>query len=115
MAAIERPAGTRYARPYITPDGLDLLTGPVSGVVRLPRHLDWSGNAEYDLDSPGRIVDLYRTVIIEAVTPEDLHTFLNERTLRQLWALLWLPDAVRQAWESRFPGLALIRRISAAA
>jgi hypothetical protein len=39
---------------------LDLLRGPLSGTVRLPSYLDWSGNAVYDLDTPGRVVDLCR-------------------------------------------------------
>jgi hypothetical protein len=61
--------GARYHRPYAVPESLDLLRGPSSGTVRLPVHLDWSGNAVYDLDAPGRIVDLYRAVLIEAASP----------------------------------------------
>jgi len=95
----------RYAKPVVVPDRLDLLTGPVSGIVRLPRHLKWSGNAHYDLDSPGRIVDLYRAVLNEAATPADLHAYLNEAVLIQLWSTLWLPVPVRTAWEERFPQL----------
>jgi hypothetical protein len=49
---------SRYRRPYAVAESLDLLHGPGSGTVRLPAHLDWSGHAEYDLDAPGRIVDL---------------------------------------------------------
>ncbi len=56
----------RYAKPIVVADDLTLLRGRTTGVVTLPRHLDWSGAADYDLDSPGRIVDLYRTVLIEA-------------------------------------------------
>jgi hypothetical protein len=63
----------------------------VSGTVHLPSHLDWSGNAIYDLDAPGRVVDLYRAVLIEAASPQDLYTYLDERVLLRLWALLWLP------------------------
>jgi hypothetical protein len=68
--------------------------------------LKWSGSSRYDLDSPGRIVDLYRTVINEAATPPDLYTYLDEATLRRLWPSMWLPEAVRQAWQERFPELA---------
>ena len=101
-----RPEGRRrYAKPFAVPDGLDLLTGPTAGVVELPRHLDWSGDATYDLDSPGRIVDLYRTVIIEATQPTDLHAYLERGILRRLWSYLWLPADLRAAWESRFPEL----------
>jgi hypothetical protein len=107
--------GGRYQRPYAVPERLDLLQGPSSGTVHLPPHLDWSGNAVYDLDAPGRIVDLYRAVLIEAATPQDLYAYLDERVLRRLWALLWLPAQLRRAWEQRFPVLAEISRITAAA
>lgn len=47
-------SGSRYRRPHAVPERLDLLQGPSSGTVHLPSHLDWSGNAVYDLDPPGR-------------------------------------------------------------
>ena len=95
----------RYAKPVVVADDLALLHGPTAGVVSLPRHLDWSGSADYDLDSPGRTVDLYRTVLIEATKPGDLHAFLDQATLTQLWPTLWLPVDLRRAWEGRFPDL----------
>lgn len=112
MTAPAKSSARHYARPYVLPRSLDLLAGPTTGVVRLPRHLDWSGSAVYDLDAPGRLVDLYRTVIIEAATPEDLHAHLEERTLRRLWAFIWLPPVVREAWQARFPDLAAIQALS---
>jgi hypothetical protein len=105
----------RYAKPIAVPDSLDLLTGPTSGVVDLPRHLDWSGDARYDLDSPGRIVDLYRTVIIEATKPADLHAYLERGLLRRLWSYLWLPVDLRAAWETRFPELQMRQERTTAA
>jgi hypothetical protein len=107
--------GARYRRPYAVPERLDLLRGPSSGVVRLPAHLDWSGHAVYDLDAPGRVVDLYRAVLIEAASPQDLYAYLDDGILRRLWALLWLPAQLRRAWEQRFPVLAEISRITATA
>jgi hypothetical protein len=107
--------GARYRRPYAVPERLDLLQGPSSGTVHLPSHLDWSGNAVYDLDSPGRVVDLYRAVLIEAATPQDLYAYLDEKVLGRLWALLWLPAQLRRVWEQRFPVLAEISRITATA
>jgi hypothetical protein len=107
--------GSRYRRPYAVPERLDLLRGPSSGTVHLPSHLDWSGNAVYDLDAPGRVVDLYRAVLIEAASPQDLYTYLDEKVLGRLWALLWLPAQLRKAWEQRFPVLAEISRITATA
>ena len=108
-------AAARYRRPYAVAESLDLLQGPSSGRVRLPAHLDWSGHAVYDLDAPGRIVDLYRTVLIEAASPQDLYAYLDAAVLRRLWALLWLPAQLRKAWERKFPGLAEISRITATA
>jgi hypothetical protein len=60
-----------------------------------------------------RIVDLYRAVLIEAATPQDLYTYLDAAVLRRLWAMLWLPAQLRRAWEQKFPVLAQISRITA--
>src|SRR3712207_394454 len=95
----------RYAKPLVVADDLALLSGSTTGVVTLPRHLDWSGSADYDLNSPGRVVDLYRTVLIEATKPADLHDSLDRATLTRLWRSLWLPPDLRRAWEERFPEL----------
>lgn len=105
----------RYAKPLVIADDLFLLRGPTSGTVTLPRHLDWSGEAEYDLDKPARVVDYYRAVLIEATKPADLHAFLDEATLRRLWPALWLPRDLRAAWEQQFPELTPAGGHSAAA
>lgn len=117
METLDSQGGSspRYRRPYAVPESLDLLRGPSSGTVRLPAHLDWSGSATYDLDAPGRVVDLYRAVLIEAASPQDLYAYLDDGLLRRLWALLWLPVQLRKAWEQRFPVLAEISRITATA
>ena len=67
-------SGARYQRPYAVPERLDLLRGPLSGTVRLPSHLDWWGNAVYDLDAPGRVVEGagYKvSVIMSAASAEE--------------------------------------------
>ena len=104
----------RYVRPYVVAERLDLLHGPTSGHVLLPRHLDWSRRGSYDLDSPGRVIDLYPTVLNEAASPGDLYAHLDEATLKRLWSYLWLPAAARRAWEERFPQLAELSRLAAA-
>jgi hypothetical protein len=106
MTATRNTEARGYAKPVTVPERLDLLAGPTSGVVDLPRHLKWSGNARYDLSEPGRIVDLYRTVINEAAAPPDLYAYLDRATLVTLWPSMWLPAAVRRVWEHRFPELA---------
>jgi hypothetical protein len=115
MGDVRGAPESRYRRPYAVAESLDLLAGPASGTVRLPAHLDWSGHAEYDLDAPGRIVDLYRAVLIEAASPQDLYEYLDAGMLRRLWALLWLPAQLRRTWEQKFPVLAEISRVTAAA
>jgi hypothetical protein len=103
----EMTRSRRYAKPIVVADDLGSLHGPTGGVITLPRHLDWSGSATYNLDSPGRLVDLYRTVLIEATRPEDLHAYLHQETLKRLWSYLWLPGDLRRAWEDRFPELSI--------
>jgi hypothetical protein len=111
---VDSAPARRYGKTPTVAASLGLLGGPTVGVVLLPRHLDWSGLASYDLDAPGRIIDLYRTVLIEATSPEDLHTYLDEATLKRLWSYLWLPPALRSAWEDRFPQLAELSRLTVA-
>ncbi|MEV4131213.1 hypothetical protein AB0J72_03510 [Dactylosporangium sp. NPDC049742] len=96
-------------KPYVVADDLDELRGPTSGTIVLPHHLDWSGNAEYVLDRPARLASMYRTVLAEAATKDDLRTWLDGTLLIQLWASLWLPPPLRRRWEDRFPELAAAR------
>jgi hypothetical protein len=100
-------------RPYVVADALAALNGPTQGVVALPRHLDWSGHAEYDLSRPGRLASMYKVVLTEASTVDDLNTWLNADLLLRLWPTLWLPLQLRQRWEEAFPELAATR-VSAA-
>lgn len=86
-------------------ESLTALRGPVGGTVTLPRHLEWTGSGRYDLDDPARLTDFYRTVLIEATKPADLHDYLDRVTLVRLWPSLWLPVDLRKAWEQRFSDL----------
>ncbi|WP_244876310.1 hypothetical protein [Winogradskya consettensis] len=94
---------------------LPALRGPFGGIVVLPAHLDWSGSASYDLDDDARLIDYYRTVLIEATKPDDLHEYLDRGTLVRLWPMLWLPADLRGTWERRFPELRPTGTSSAAA
>ncbi|WP_434739297.1 hypothetical protein [Micromonospora sp. SH-82] len=95
-------------KPYVVADTLSTLTGPTAGVVTLPRHLDWSGHAEYDLSRPARLASMYKVVLTEAGTVDDLNTWLDADLLRHLWPTLWLPPRLRRHWEEAFPELATI-------
>jgi hypothetical protein len=102
-------AGRTYAenRPYLLPETLGELAGPVTGVVQLPLRLDWSERTEFHLDDPAERNVMYERVIREATRVEDLRSYLNEDILRQVWGQLFLPARVRRSWEDRFPGLRL--------
>ncbi|GGL99028.1 hypothetical protein GCM10012279_15540 [Micromonospora yangpuensis] len=93
-------------KPYVVAESLAALGGPTGGVVSLPRHLDWSGHAEYDLSRPGRLASMYKVVLAEAGTVGDLNRWLNADLLLQLWPSLWLPPQLRRRWEETFPELA---------
>lgn len=96
-------------KPYVVADSIDDLHGPTQGTVRLPHHLDWSGDATYDLAKPARLASMYKTVLNEAVTVDDLNASLDGALLVQVWPSLWLPPRLRHLWEQRFPQLAAFR------
>jgi hypothetical protein len=100
-------------KPYVVAERLDDLRGPTGGTVELPPHLDWSGAARYDLDKPARLASMYRTVLNEAGSIDDLRAWLDRRVLTRLWPTLFLPATVRRLWEGRFPELAAMRAIPA--
>jgi hypothetical protein len=115
-AAAQPPAdhiGYGAQKPYIIADDLGDLRGPTEGTVTLPHHLDWSGRATYDLDRPARLASLYKAVLNEASTVEDLRDWLDEQVLIELWPTLWLPARLRGLWESKFPELAARRQEAA--
>src|ERR1700749_2279382 len=102
-------AGGTYAegRPYLLPETLGELSGPLTGVIQLPLRLDWSERTEFRLDDPAERNVMYERVIREATRAEDLSSYLYEQVLRQVWKQLFLPVRVRRAWEERFPDLRL--------
>lgn len=101
--------GYAQRRQYMIVDDLGELTGPTTGVVRLPQHLDWSGSPTYDLNKPAVLAHLYEVVLRESSRVEDLRTWLDGDTLRRLWPQLFVPQPVRRLWENRFAKLARAR------
>jgi hypothetical protein len=87
------------------PESLEELTGPISGVVELPQHLDWSEQGRYDLSDERQRNLMYERVIRESMRVDDLRTFVHGPTLARVWHQLWLPRKVRMLWESRIPSL----------
>ena len=86
-------AGRTYAEncPYLLPETLGELAGPVTGVVRLPLRLYWSKRTEFHLEDPAERNVMYERVIREATRVDDLRSYLNEQVLRQVWGRLFLP------------------------
>jgi hypothetical protein len=105
------PYGDR--KPYVVADTLAALKGPTHGVVSLPRHLDWSGRADYDLSRSTRLASMYKVVLSEAGSVDDLCTWIDGELLLRLWPTLWLPPQLRRRWEERFPELAAARTVAA--
>jgi hypothetical protein len=99
------PYGER--KPYVVADSLTALNGPVQGMVTLPHHLDWSGRPDYDLSRPPRMAAMYKVVLTEAGTVDDLRNWLSGDVLLRLWPTLWLTPQLRRRWEERFPELAV--------
>jgi len=61
-------------------------------------------------DRPSTLVLAYQAVLREAASTAALNRWLDARTLSRLWPTLWLPPALRSAWQSRFPDLEPPRR-----
>ena len=100
---------TRAGRRALVVTDLADLRGPVSGTVRLPLWLYWSGpGPAFDLGEPFLRRWLYEIVPREAASPEDLTSYLGG-TLIALWPDLYLPKGVRQAWEELHPVLRAAR------
>lgn len=69
------------------------------GVVELPLRLYWSdAHNRFDLADPAERRLLYQTVLREGTTTDVLE-YLHRPTLLEIWDTLWLPAAVRQAWD----------------
>lgn len=100
-------------KPYIVADDLGDLHGPTEGTIVLPHRLDWSGRPTYNLDRPARLASMYKAVLNEASTTQDLRDWLDKRVLIELWPTLWLPPRLRGLWESKFPELAARRPAAA--
>jgi hypothetical protein len=94
--------------PYAVPDSLDDLTGPTTGIIELPHHIEPVDGYRYNLDDPESRAAMYVQVISEAATTEELSTYLNRDLLRLLWPQLNLPRWCRKRWHERFPELAAI-------
>lgn len=103
-ATVQR--GFHYADtiPYDTPESLDQLRGPVSGVVQVRPHIDTSPDPVYEVADPTQRWSLYSAVVRDGL-PGEQEAILNKALLLMLWPELNLPIRCRATWEERFPEL----------
>jgi hypothetical protein len=107
---VARPTRRYQSRPgraALVVDTLAELHGPTHGTVELPHRLVWQAEElrRFDLDDPYQLARVYEIVLREAIRLDELRTWLDGATLRQVWPDLYLPRGVRHAWEDRHPDL----------
>ena len=101
-----RDGARRYrdSRPWAVASSLDGLTGPASGFLELPLHLNWSPRRRFDLSVPGQLFAAYVAVLNEA-SEDELSRYLNRDLLIDVWPRLVLGAECARAWEERHPEL----------
>lgn len=113
VVAAWTPYQARLGRSVLVVMDLSDLRGPASGMVTLPLRLYWSPPGRvFDLDDPFMLRSMYQVVLGEAIRSEELTGYLNRDRLVEVWRELYLPRAVRRAWEERHP---LLRAATATA
>ncbi|WP_419854875.1 hypothetical protein [Candidatus Poriferisodalis sp.] len=99
---------TGFWRPVEIPD--DLGERPVavrSGRVKLPNHIAWSGQGEYDLDDPRGRERVYELVMTEG-SEEDVRACIDLDVLLGMWDTMWLAPHVRDQWAEHLRSRGLI-------
>jgi hypothetical protein len=105
--AIVAPDASRPGRAALVITELSDLRGPAGGKIVLPTrlHPDPAGQV-FDLDEPWLLREAYQVVLTEASGAQDLAAWVNAPRLIEAWPELYLPAAVRQAWQDVHPVLA---------
>lgn len=94
-------------RAPAVPDRIEDLHGNSLGVLEVPHHMAHGhpSRRRFDLDDPAQLRHAYEQVLCEASGAREVEDLINPGTLRRVWRDLHLPSRVREAWESRHPGL----------
>jgi plasmid stability protein len=105
--AIVAPDASRPGRAVLVITELSDLHGPAGGKIVLPTRLYPERDVQvFDLDEPWLAREAYQVVLTEATSALDLAAWINAPRLIEAWPELYLPAAVRQAWEDVHPVLA---------
>jgi len=112
VSTVRRPALSELARPGKRARVARTMAdfhGPTSGVVELPHRMFWQADRRFNLDDPVMLQQVYEIVLLEALTHDELRTWLDAPTLHRLWPTLYLPHGVRRDWERQHPSLRAAR------
>ncbi|BBH70618.1 hypothetical protein ACTI_73030 [Actinoplanes sp. OR16] len=95
------------SRAPAVPDRIENLHGNSLGVLEVPHHMaaGHPSRRRYELDDPAQLRHAYEQVLSEAADCQEIEDLINPATLRRVWRDLHLPSKVREAWETRHPGL----------
>lgn len=92
------PMLRRDLPPEIPDDVDDPTVEKASGIVVLPRWVDWSSDdPTYDLSDRWQRIRVYEQVLREG-TADDVRHFIDVDVLLDLWDDMILPPAVSRAW-----------------
>ncbi|WP_420623312.1 hypothetical protein [Candidatus Poriferisodalis sp.] len=99
---------TRFWRPVEIPDDHgDRPAAVRTGRVKLPNHIAWSGQGEYDLDDPRGRAHVYELVMTEG-NEDDVRTYIDLEVLLGMWDTMWLAPHVREQWAEHLRSRGLI-------
>jgi hypothetical protein len=99
------PGGSYALRPVVVVPDLSDLHGPLTGCFELPLHLNASATRVFDFSHPEHRAAAYQLVLLEAASTDDLTRWIDPDELLRMWRDLYLPRAVRQAWQDAHPQL----------
>ncbi len=94
------------ARPVAVPKGFDGIGGTKArGLIELPIHIWWSEPTRtFDMGSDKDRRRVYELVLTEG-DEDDVRFYVQFDDLKVDWLVLFLPQHVRSAWESKYPQL----------
>lgn len=98
--------GWHTRRGITVAEDLDRLHGPTTGASVLPLAIEASHRTSDDFGDAHQRAEAYRVVLMEALTRDDLASWLDRDELVRVWPDLYLPRDIRAAWHVRHPVLA---------